>query len=319
VQAAPPFAPTAKGIVERTFGSINTLFCQHLPGYTGSDVTRRGKNAAHEARYSVPELQDLLDEWLVHYHHRPHQGLRHPLLPKTALSPNQMWTALVSVAGYTPLPLTRNDYLELLPVRWQAITEAGIRLHHRTYDHDVLGPHRGQPSTVTGRDGKWEIHTNPHDVRQIWIRLPELGLTQIPWIHRDHTHQPFSEQTWHYLRTTITHQTGEDAQQTEAALAEALDQLMRRAQAGQATNQEQHLLARTTTLRTPPPPRSPNTTPATRFGPGATHTQADSLDGLDQYQGQDAEGLAHDEATDGPPAPVTGYGLYDAAEEALKW
>ncbi|MEU0403741.1 hypothetical protein ABZ318_26620 [Streptomyces sp. NPDC006197] len=49
VQAAPPFAPTAKGIVERTFGSINTLFCQHLPGYTGSDVTRRGKDAAREA------------------------------------------------------------------------------------------------------------------------------------------------------------------------------------------------------------------------------------------------------------------------------
>ncbi|MEV2235397.1 hypothetical protein AB0H69_43520 [Streptomyces phaeochromogenes] len=27
VQPAPPYAPTAKGIVERTFGSINSLFC----------------------------------------------------------------------------------------------------------------------------------------------------------------------------------------------------------------------------------------------------------------------------------------------------
>ncbi|MFJ4982023.1 transposase family protein [Streptomyces coeruleorubidus] len=41
VQPAPPQAPTAKDIVERTFGTINHLLCQHLPGYTDSDVTRR--------------------------------------------------------------------------------------------------------------------------------------------------------------------------------------------------------------------------------------------------------------------------------------
>lgn len=81
VQPAPPYAPTAKGIVERTFGSINSLWCQHLPGYTGSDVTRRGRDAEHEACLTLAQLQDLLDEWLVHYHHRPHQGLRHPVLP----------------------------------------------------------------------------------------------------------------------------------------------------------------------------------------------------------------------------------------------
>ncbi|WP_327350303.1 transposase [Streptomyces sp. NBC_01304] len=80
VQPAPPHAPTAKGIVERTFGTINDLFCQHLPGYTGSDVTRRGPDAEGEACYSIAQLQDLLDEWLVAYHHRPHEGLRHPQL-----------------------------------------------------------------------------------------------------------------------------------------------------------------------------------------------------------------------------------------------
>lgn len=317
VQAAPPFAPTAKGIVERTFGSINTLFCQHLPGYTGSDVTRRGKDAAREACYSVAELQELLDEWVVHYHHRPHQGLRHPMLPKIALSPNQMWAALVAVAGYVPVPLTGNDYLELLPVRWQAITEHGIRLHHRTYDHDLLGPHRGQPSTVAGRGGKWEIHYNPHDVRQIWIRLPDGQLTEIPWIHRDHTHQPFNDRIWHYLRTITGQRAGQDAEQAEAALAEALDALMRRARAGQATAQEQHLLNRTTTVRTPPPRRSESPYQAPPPHPGATYAGEDSLDGLDQ--GQETQDLAQDETMDGPAASVSGYGLYDAEEEALKW
>ncbi|OKJ34994.1 hypothetical protein [Streptomyces sp. CB01580] len=54
-----------------------------------------------------------------------------------------------------PVPLTGSDYLELLPVRWQAITERGIRLPHRTYDCDLLGPYRGQDSDVVARDGKW--------------------------------------------------------------------------------------------------------------------------------------------------------------------
>ncbi|GGW13445.1 hypothetical protein GCM10018980_72400 [Streptomyces capoamus] len=34
-------------------------------------------------------------------------------------------------------------------------------------DADLPVPHRGQPSPVAGRGGKWEIHYNSHDVRQI--------------------------------------------------------------------------------------------------------------------------------------------------------
>ncbi|MFC8876011.1 Mu transposase C-terminal domain-containing protein [Streptomyces ardesiacus] len=258
VQPAPPHAPTAKGIVERTFGTINHLFCQHLPGYTGSDVTRRGPDTEKDACYSVPPLQDLLDEWLVHYHHRPHEGLRHPLMPRKALTPNQMPAALIAVAGHVPVPLTGRDYLELLPVRWQATTPAGITIHHRTYDADLLAPYRGQASPVAGRGGKWEIHYNPHDVRQIWIRLTDGHLTEIPWIHRNHVHQPFNDDTWQHIRTHAQHSHHDDSQQHEAHLADALDQLMRRVHSGHATTAEQALLARATTTPIPtarPPPR----------------------------------------------------------------
>ncbi|MFF1651670.1 hypothetical protein [Streptomyces sp. NPDC058240] len=158
-QVAPPFTPTAEGIVERDFGSINSLFCQHLPGHTGSDVARRGRDIERETCYTVAQLQDLLDEWLAHWHHRPHEGLRHPVLPRAALTPNPMWAALAAVAGYVTVALTGSDYLELLPVRWQAITERGILLHHRTYDHDLLGPCRGQDSDVAARGRKWEVRT----------------------------------------------------------------------------------------------------------------------------------------------------------------
>nr|WP_308379504.1 Mu transposase C-terminal domain-containing protein [Streptomyces sp. ISL-43] len=319
VQAAPPYAPTAKGIVERTFGSINALFCQHLPGYTGPDITRRGPAAAHEARYTIPQLQDLLDEWLIHWHHRPHQGLRHPVLPKAALTPNQMWAALIAVAGYVPAPLTGSDYLELLPVRWQAITERGIRLHHRTYDHDLLAPHRGRPSPIAARGGKWEVHHNPHDARQIWVRLSNAALVEIPWIHRDHSHHPFNERTWQHVRAHAVRHP--DPDQHEADLADALDQLMRRARDGSATHTEHHLLSRT------PKPLPALASPQNRSGRSAEETavsqaganpDADSLDDLDDTPDEPFEDEPGDD-TSAPAHPYTGLGLYDAHAEALTW
>jgi hypothetical protein len=322
VQPAPPYSPTAKGIVERTFGSINSLFCQHLPGYTGSDITRRGRDAESEACFTVAQLQDLLDEWLVHYHHRPHEGLRHPVLPKAALTPNQMWAALISVTGYVPVPLSRDDYLELLPVRWQAITERGIRLNHRTYDCDLLAPYRGQPSPITARGGKWEVHANPHDVRQIWLRLPNGTVAEIPWIHRTHVHRPFNEQTWQHIRTTITGHTDPDS--LEADLADALDQLMRRARTGHASRAEHRLITRTAPARTPlPPPRTEDgrqeqETPAPTPVPGAG---TDSLDHLDDIPDEPQTLDQDTEETDAgmPEVPYTGLGIYDAQAEALKW
>ena len=38
IQRARPRTPTDKAIVEATFGSINTLFCQHVAAYTGSNT-----------------------------------------------------------------------------------------------------------------------------------------------------------------------------------------------------------------------------------------------------------------------------------------
>src|SRR3954466_12897158 len=71
------------------------------------------------------KLQDLIDECLLSgWKPRPHgvprdvavsDGLRDPLLPRRALSPNEMYAALVAAAGYLPLTLSGEDYLELLP------------------------------------------------------------------------------------------------------------------------------------------------------------------------------------------------------------
>ena len=52
----------------------------------------------------MAELQALLDEWIVAvWQNRPHEGLRDPLTPDKALTPNEKYAALVAVAGYVPV------------------------------------------------------------------------------------------------------------------------------------------------------------------------------------------------------------------------
>ncbi|MBT2407695.1 MULTISPECIES: Mu transposase C-terminal domain-containing protein [unclassified Streptomyces] len=334
VQPAPPRQPAAKGPVERTFGSINTLLCQHIAGHTGSDPTRRGRGAESEAMWTVPQLQDILDQWITTgWQNRPHQGLRHPTMPATALTPNEMWGSLLGTCGHVPLPLTSRDYVELLPVRWKRITERGIRIDHRTYDHHTLNPHRGRPSGITAQQGRWEVHHNPHDHRQIWVRLPDGQFTTVPWIHTDHVHAPFGDDLWQHLKTTVERRGDRDRH--EADLAQALDDLLRRVRTGTATTREQHLAARHAPAALPHHhnPASPDTagarpepgthSPLPRPRPATTATRADTPHDQD-HGGQTADSLDDTDPDEDEDEvleylPGAGFGLYDARKEAELW
>ena len=56
---------------------------------------------------------------------RPHEGLLHPDTGQ-ALCPNDMYATLVSAAGYVPLMLGADDYIELLPTQWRTINDYGL-------------------------------------------------------------------------------------------------------------------------------------------------------------------------------------------------
>jgi transposase InsO family protein len=321
VQPAPPRRPQAKAVVERTFGAINGLFCQHVAGHTGSSPQRRGSNAAAEARWTIPQLQDFLDEWIIcGWQNRPHDGLRHPALPKTALTPNQMWAALITISGYVPVPLTGADYLELLPVRWQPITARGIRFDYRTYNRDILDPHRGQRSPLTGKDGKWEVHHNPHDARQIWVRLTDGQLHEIPWIHRDHVHQPFNDQVWRHIQAEVE-QRG-DRDQHEADLAGALDQLLRRTRSPAGTQHDTRRRktprSRGTAVQLPdlPGQRRPLDT---ETAPAPAPDWSENLDDLIGLGAAAETDTSEPEDAGALPTEAGGYGLWDAEAEAEQW
>jgi len=292
VQPARPHTPTDKAIVERTFASINTLFCQYVAGYTGSNVTRRGSHVEGDAAWSLPDLQDLLDEWIVAgWQPRPHEGLRDPHAPGRPVSPNDAYAALVAASGYLPLTLSAEDYLELLPVVWRTINEYGIRIGHRTYDSPQLGPWRRQHSGIATRRGLWEVHYDPYDLSQVFVRTSDGWIT-VSWTHLPMVSAPFADFTWRHARRLAAQAGRDDTNETE--VARVLDELLTRAQTGPATERaDARVVARTrvgvSAHRHPPP-------------------EVSAVDDDDE-----------DDPDEQYAAPVVPLGIFDARAEAERW
>ena len=167
-----PRTPTDKPHIERLFSAINTLFVQHLAGYTGRSVTRRGKNPQTEAVWTLQEVQNLLDQWVVaEWQNRPHPGLRHPAMPHKDLTPNEMYSALAGVAPPVHVTFEAADYLELLPVTYRAVQPYGINFEGLRYDSPDLHHLRGRKSGLQGAAGdKWEVRYDPGRLNTIWLR-----------------------------------------------------------------------------------------------------------------------------------------------------
>jgi transposase InsO family protein len=287
VQRARPRTPTDKAVVEATFSSINTLFTQHLAAYTGSNTSRRGERVEAQAAWTVPELQDLLDEWLIAgWMHRPHDALRDPYLPRRMMSPNEKYASLVAVAGYLPLALAGEDYLELLPVKWKAINSYGIRDFYRTYDCPELGPHRRQHSGIMTKKGLWEVHCDSYDLSQVFLRTKDGWIT-VPWTHRPMVTGPFADFTWQHARR-LAAERGLD-NKNETVVARVLDDLLTRAQAGPADRRSARIAARTKVAA------------ATHRPPPLQDTEPDSG------------------SPDKAISKVIPFGIFDAHAEAEKW
>jgi hypothetical protein len=259
VQPAHPRRPTDKGVAERTFGSINSLLTQHVAGYVGRDVTRRGIGEATQAAWTLAQLQDLLDEWVVAgWQHRPHEGLRNPHAPEQVLTPNEMFAVLVAAAGYVPMALTGEDYLELLPACWRSIQDYGVQIGHRTYDGAGLNPYRRQPSGVDGKQGRWEVHYDPYDLSRVWVRDHHAGgWITASWTHLPMVRAPFADFTWRRAREIVAARGHDDTDQT--TVARTLADLLARVEAGPTSasvddRRDRRTVARTTAAARPLPP-----------------------------------------------------------------
>jgi hypothetical protein len=229
VQPARPYTGSDKSLVERTFASINTLFCQHVAGYTGRDTTRRGPDVAEDAVWTVAQLQELFDEWIVAcWQNRPHEGLSHTWGEGRDLSPNEMYAACVGISGYVPLPLTGDDYIELLPAVFRTVNDYGLTIDKRTYDCKALNPYRRLDSGLRGGNKQWEVHYDPYDITVVWLRdhRSDKWIT-VPWVYRSLTGQPFGLALWEHARRVTTERSG--PRPAEADVARNVADLLKRA------------------------------------------------------------------------------------------
>jgi transposase InsO family protein len=226
VQPAHLGSGAEKGHIERYFGSVASLFCQFASGYAGRSPDRRGRHVEDQPLWSMAELQELLDEWLVAFWlNRPHDGLRDPEHPGRAFTPNEKYAALIEAAGYVPVALSGDDYIELLPAEWRKVNAYGIKVARRSYDSEELNPLRLQPSGISEHGDRWEVRHDPYDVSKIHVRGPDGWIT-VFWKHLDRAPLPFGELAWDHARRSL----GREA--TEEQIAGAVAALLRRANAG---------------------------------------------------------------------------------------
>ena len=243
VQPARPYTGSDKSLVERTFASINTLFCQHVAGYTGRDTTRRGPDAAEDAIWTVAQLQELFDEWVIAcWQNRPHEGLSHTWGEGRDLSPNEMFAACVGISGYVPLPLTGDDYMELLPAVFRTVNDYGLTIDNRTYDCKALNPYRRLDSGLPGANKKWEVHYDPYDATVVWLRDHRTGeWITVPWVYRSLAGQPFGLALWEHARQMTIGRSG--PRPPEADIARNVADLLSRAHGQDLTPAEAKAVA----------------------------------------------------------------------------
>lgn len=280
-QPTHPGSPAEKPHVEKLMSAVGTLFAQFVSGYAGSNTERRGRGLEAKALWSMLELQNLLDEWIVAaWQNRPHDGLRDPATPGRTFTPNEKYAALVESTGYLPVALSGDDYIALLPTCWKAINAYGIKHRHRTYDAEQLNPLRRQPSGNAAHKNLWQVHHDPYDVSRIWVRDPGAGgWITVFWTHLHRDGLPFGELAWDHVRAKLP-----DA--TEAEIAEAVQALLRRANRGpdptpSASKRDRRVRART---RSTAQPAWPRPEPAAMPEPETVPTDTGAPDGDDTGQ-----------------------------------
>ena len=202
IQPARVYQPTDKSPVERFFRTLDT-FLQELPGYKGADVGGRGDDVEADAVYTVPQLEQIIREWVATvYHLRPHDSLEDPRLPGVKLSPAERYDQGLAVAGQLRMPIDRSVLLELLPVVKRQFNHYGVEIHKLRYTGDSVAKYRNRARSIHRDKGtEWPFVVNPDDLTQIYFHDPEDGTWHtLEWEHKGAFDTPFSLDALEYAK-----------------------------------------------------------------------------------------------------------------------
>jgi len=207
VQPARPYTPTDKAAVERFFRTLSEGLLGALPGYKGPDVYSRGDAIEDQAFYFLPELEQVIREWVATvYHRRPHEGLLDPAVPGLELSPLDMFEHGVARASRLRVPARKDLVYDFLPVAWRTIQHYGVEINGLVYNGDALCAHRNARSPFRGANpGKWPIRYDPDDITKVFFQDPDdKAWHALAWEHATQIAMPFSAEALAYARRLAT-------------------------------------------------------------------------------------------------------------------
>lgn len=200
IQPARVYTPTDKGPVERFFRTLDSLL-QELPGYKGADVASRGQDPESEAVYTLPQLEQIIREWVATvYHVRPHSALSDPGMFGVKMSPAERFSQGLAITGELRIPRNRNYLLELLPIAKRRFNHYGVELNGIRYRGDIVPKYRNRTRGIDG-DVLWPFSYDPDDLRRIYFRDPEDGKWHtLHWQLKGAQAVPFSTEALEYAK-----------------------------------------------------------------------------------------------------------------------
>lgn len=273
---------TDKFAVERVFCAIKTLLFEHLLGFTGTDVADRGADPEADAVLTLTQMEHLIATWIVRIWQTRKLGEYAPVWgPGEDHSPNSLFAVAMQQGGWSmqiPAPelyykVLRKHHVKIHPRR-------GVKILGLWYHADVLEQDRFRgPSGRGGKHaGKWVVHSDRRDRRQVFLQDPD-----------DHD-------TWHTLHWTGLPPEGEVPAFSDTSVTDLLEHVRRH---GLAPRSEEELLPVLVDLLTATAPVNQWPTQKTRKGKTPGGKRGRSARAREDSRGRTA---AADRAAGGPPA-----------------
>ena len=129
--------PSQGGLVERPFGTINTEFLATLPGYTGSNVQERPKEAEKNACLTIEELEYKLVRFIVDNYN---QNLYPRTKNQTRLS---RWQSML-VESLEAIDERELDLCLLKSRQYKVMQDGNVRFENLIYKGQCLRGWEGQ-------------------------------------------------------------------------------------------------------------------------------------------------------------------------------
>ena len=162
--------------MERFFGTLNESVLRALPGYTGSNVQQRPKDAEKDAQLTLRDIERIIVGFIVDKHN---QALDARMGDRTR---NQRWES--GLIGDPPLISERElDICLMKTIRRTVQRDGNVQFENVMYQGEYLAGYAGKAVS---------IRYDPRDITTIWIYHQEQN--KEVFLTRAHAHDLETEQ-----------------------------------------------------------------------------------------------------------------------------